>query len=667
MEETRPLLNKDHQVVDMAFHQQNNHSIWKTNEIISKPDATLANGNAGHKKNTLSWHDINVFVSQRKKKWFKCCGSSSNSAPSEDYTPRHILRNVNGVVHSNQLLAVMGSSGAGKTTLLNVLTMRRSSPNLLIDGDVRINGKAISREQFAQMSAYVQQQDLFIATLTVREQLIFQALLRMDRKIPYEQRLKRVEEVISELGLRKCANTIIGDPGSSKGISGGEMKRLAFAAEVLTNPPLMFCDEPTSGLDSFMAHNVISVLRQMSAKGKIVVCTIHQPSSEVFSLFDRILLMAEGRVAFLGNREDAYDFFKTQGYECPYSYNPADFYILTLAIVPGHEEERKKRVEIICDQFDESNDGQRLTKSIDAVATNNYESSGVWATAPKTRYKASWWAQFRAVLWRSWLTSMRDPHLLRARFFQSVFVAVLLGIVFFGQKIDQEGVMNINGAIFLLLTNMTFQNVFGVIHVFCLEVPVFYRENDNGMYSSGVYYWARTLSEVPLFILIAVIFTAICYWMVGLYPDAIKFLWACLIVTLVAHASCSFGYLMSTASPNITVALSIAGPLIAPLLFFGGYFLNSKTFPYWLSWMQCLSWFRYSNEALQINQWDGVDYIVCNRGSNTTCYRDGLQVLSTFNFEPENFLFDMLFLAGQVFVYRFIGYICLLMRVVARR
>lgn len=646
MEETRPLLGKDH-VVDIAIQQRNNHLLWKSNEDLKKSDGPLTNGHVGNKKSTLSWSNINVFVSQRKKKLFNCCESSS-STTSEDYTPKHILKNVNGVVHSNQLLAVMGSSGAGKTTLLNVLTMRRSSPNLLIDGEVQLNGNNVSREHFAQMSAYVQQQDLFIATLTVREQLIFQAILRMERKIPYDQRLKRVEEVISELGLRKCANTIIGDPGSSKGISGGEMKRLAFAAEVLTNPPLMFCDEPTSGLDSFMAHNVVSVLRQMAAKGKIVVCTIHQPSSEVFSLFDRILLMAEGRVAFLGNREDAFDFFKTQGFECPYSFNPADFYILTLAIVPGHEEERKKRVEIICDQFEQSNDGQRLTNSIEAVANNHLESSGVWATTPKTRYKASWWTQFRAVLWRSWLTSMRDPHLLRARFFQSVFVAVLLGVVFFGQKLDQEGVMNINGAIFLLLTNMTFQNVFGVIHVFCLEVPVFYRENENGMYTSGVYYWAKTFSEVPLFILIAVIFTAIGYWMVGLYPDVLRFLWACLIVSLVAHASCSFGYLMSTASPNITVALSIAGPLIAPLLFFGGYFLNSKTFPEWLSWMQCLSWFRYSNEALQINQWDGVDYIVCNRASNETCYRDGLQVLSTYNFHPDNFLFDMLFLAGQI-------------------
>lgn len=109
--------------------------------------------------------------------------------------------------------------------------------------------------------------DLFIGTLTVREHLIFQSQLRMDKHITFDDRLRRVEEVIAELGLTKCSTTTIGIPGRIKGISGGEMKRLAFASEVLTNPPLMFCDEPTSGLDAFMAQNVVGVLKDMAEKG----------------------------------------------------------------------------------------------------------------------------------------------------------------------------------------------------------------------------------------------------------------------------------------------------------------------------------------------------------------------------------------------------------------
>ena len=91
--------------------------------------------------------------------------------------------------------------------------------------------------------------------------LIFQAAVRMDKNIPHNKRMERVEKVLQELGLKKCEKTLIGVQGRIKGISGGEMKRLAFASEVLTNPPLMFCDEPTSGLDSYMAQNVVEVLK----------------------------------------------------------------------------------------------------------------------------------------------------------------------------------------------------------------------------------------------------------------------------------------------------------------------------------------------------------------------------------------------------------------------
>ena len=94
-----------------------------------------------------------------------------------------------------------------------------------------------------------------------------------------------------------------------QGISGGEMKRLAFACEVLTNPSLFFCDEPTSGLDSYMAQNVVEVLRTLARQGKTIVCTIHQPSSQVYSLFDKVLLMAEGRLAYLGHLDSARTFF----------------------------------------------------------------------------------------------------------------------------------------------------------------------------------------------------------------------------------------------------------------------------------------------------------------------------------------------------------------------
>ena len=132
----------------------------------------------------------------------------------------------------------------------------------------------------------------------------------MDHDVLKEEKNKRVQQVMEDLGLIKCKDVQIGVHGVVKGISGGELKRLSFGCEVLTNPQLFFCDEPTSGLDSYMAYNVVDVLRMLARKNKTIICTIHQPSSVVFELFDKVLLLAEGRMAYLGSLEKAEIFFK---------------------------------------------------------------------------------------------------------------------------------------------------------------------------------------------------------------------------------------------------------------------------------------------------------------------------------------------------------------------
>lgn len=156
---------------------------------------------------------------------------------------------VNGIALPGKLLAIMGSSGAGKTTLLNVLTLR-TKRNLHVQADIRINGKAIENPtHMASISGYVQQNELFMGTLKVREHLKFHAMLRIGHGMSDDEKEQLIDEILTDLNLKKCENTLIGSPNLGiKGISGGEIKRLAFASEIITNPSLLFCDEPTSGL-----------------------------------------------------------------------------------------------------------------------------------------------------------------------------------------------------------------------------------------------------------------------------------------------------------------------------------------------------------------------------------------------------------------------------------
>ena len=227
-----------------------------------------------------------------------------------------------------------------------------------------------------------------------------------------------------QLSLGKCKNTLIGTPGRVKGLSGGERKRLAFASEALTDPPLMLCDEPTSGLDSFMAHSVLQVLKKLTAKGKTIILTIHQPSSELFGLFDKLLLMAEGRVAFLGTTEQATEFFNSLNAPCPTNYNPADFYVQLLAIVPGKELESRDTIRRICDSYATN----RLAKVTENFINENGKNmlARLDAIDGTSGYRSSWWTQFRAILWRSWITVIKEPMLVKVRLIQTVVSTLIL-------------------------------------------------------------------------------------------------------------------------------------------------------------------------------------------------------------------------------------------------
>ncbi|XP_061399143.1 protein white [Musca vetustissima] len=634
------------------------------NSGFNKSYGSLASNESVSEKLTYSWYNLDVFgeVHQPGSNWKQLMNRVRGVFCNERHIPKprkHLIKNVCGIAYPGELLAVMGSSGAGKTTLLNALAFRSARGVTISPSSMRmLNGSPVDAKEMQARCAYVQQDDLFIGSLTTREHLIFQATVRMPRTMSQKQKIQRVDQVIQDLSLGKCQNTIIGVPGRVKGLSGGERKRLAFASEALTDPPLLICDEPTSGLDSFMAHSVVQVLKKLSQRGKTVILTIHQPSSELFELFDKILLMAEGRVAFLGTPNEAVDFFSFIGAQCPNNYNPADFYVQVLAVVPGREVESRDRISKICDNFAVGKVAREMEQSVQKIAAKSDaitkdEENGF-------TYKASWFTQFRAIIWRSWISTLKEPLLVKVRLIQTTMVAILIGLIFLNQPLTQVGVMNINGAIFLFLTNMTFQNVFAVINVFTSELPVFMRETRSRLYRCDTYFLGKTIAELPLFLVVPFVFTAIAYPMIGLRPGLIHFFVAMALVTLVANVSTSFGYLISCASSSTSMALSVGPPVTIPFLLFGGFFLNSGSVPVYFKWLSYFSWFRYANEGLLINQWADVQpgEITCT-STNTTCPSSGKVILETLNFSENNLPFDYLGLIALILIFRISAYLAL--------
>nr|CAD2168985.1 unnamed protein product [Meloidogyne enterolobii] len=697
----------------------------------------------------ISWHSITAkprleksifpsFVSNIYSKFSSSFDDIESGTPPILYGKKLILNNVFGVAYPGEVLALMGASGAGKTSLLNILTQRNLS-SLRVSGQIRINGVDVGKNVLRKISAYVQQEDLFIGSMTVIEHLRFMAIMRMGRHYSARERERRVQGVIAELGLKNCANTLIGWPNRLKGLSGGERKRLAFASEIMTGPPILFCDEPTSGLDSYLAKQVIQVLKDLARrKNMTIIVTIHQPSSQLFEMFDKICLLAEGKLAFLGTTAEAIPFFESLGHTLPDNFNPADFFIGVLADAAKAKGSRGRiKVNKICSAFTQSDTGKQLMnelssntssegssppinteiikennlngnnevlqtfdistdesafstpESVEEVMEDNEErNEGVplFVTTSKTdklelytksktmqRYKSTWLQQFRALLRRSFFVTLREPMLLKVKLFQTLLISIILGTIYFQTPIRQTTVMNINGLIFQSIANMNFMFQFAAVHIFCDELPIFMREHLSSLYRVDTYFIAKNIAELIQYIIYPFVFSSIVYWMSGFVHNSLayaSFVASCVCVTNVAislsyAASCIFG--------TTDLALAMLPVVVIPLLAFGGFYINQQSLPSYFYPIKFISYFGYAYESAAISQWtrvstiSGCNQTTINMTEYNTCYLNGMDVLDSLGFEPENIIFDYTALISMILGLRLVAFFALWLRAVTKK
>ena len=203
---------------------------------------------------------------------------------------------------------LLGPSGSGKSTLLNTLACRLDV-NTIVHGEMCLNGAPYSNAELKRMAGYVMQDDLLNGNLTVYETLKYTAELRLPRTFTAKQREQRVQDVMIDMGITHVKNVIVGTV-MKKGISGGERKRVCVGMQLLNRPQLLFLDEPTSGLDSVTALDLLKTFHALahgreSNKAVTIVCSIHQPQSKIFSLFDSLILLKGGNVMYQGPRQQA--------------------------------------------------------------------------------------------------------------------------------------------------------------------------------------------------------------------------------------------------------------------------------------------------------------------------------------------------------------------------
>jgi ABC-type multidrug transport system ATPase subunit len=240
---------------------------------------------------------------------------------------KQILYDVQGSVHTGEVMAIMGASGAGKTTFLDLLA--RKNKRGFVQGEAYINGEKVPDDDFKKIIGFVDQEDTLLPTLTVHETIVDSARLRLPRDMSLGAKLQRVEEVEKQLGIFHIRHQLIGsEEGSGRGISGGEKRRVGIACELVTSPSILFLDEPTSGLDAYNAFNVVECLVNLAKNyNRTVILTIHQPRSNIVALFDQLVLLAKGHTVYSGPFSTCQSYFDSVGFSCPPGFNIADYLV----------------------------------------------------------------------------------------------------------------------------------------------------------------------------------------------------------------------------------------------------------------------------------------------------------------------------------------------------
>eukprot|EP00124_Ichthyophonus_hoferi_P000453 Ihof_evm5s17 gene=Ihof_evmTU5s17 len=443
----------------------------------------------------------------------KMRGLSLQGFPKEEVYDKYLLTTVTGAIKPNTMTALMGPSGAGKSTLLDVLSRRKNRGT--IEGELLVNGEPPTIS-YKRVVGYVEQRDILIGTLTPKELFYYSALIRLPSSVSEVYVNARVQQVINELGLESCQDTMIGTE-QMRGISGGQAKRVNIGIELLTDPRVLFLDEPTSGLDSTTALEVMSVMRDITNRGRTTICTIHQPSTDVYRLFDKLLLLVEGNVVYLGHADQAVKYFENMGFVCPKNMGPADFLIAVTGGGTGQGEKMVEGPDVNKNYFTEQYRRSELATDRSQSTAAHKERFALLSRTrqtlaeeqPQFLNSRSW--VFRVLLRRQFAIRKRDKAYWISRAAQVLVMLFLVTTVFHGQTKEASSVYNIVSVINFGTMVFGFGSL-GQIPSLIEKRLFFTRERNAAAYQVLPYYLTITLQEIPVEMFKTFI------WVVAVYP-----------------------------------------------------------------------------------------------------------------------------------------------------
>ncbi|KAL6050551.1 ABC transporter domain-containing protein [Balamuthia mandrillaris] len=581
-----------------------------------------------------------------------------------------ILDNLSGFAGAGRVLAIMGPSGCGKTTFLDILAGRVKSGSL--SGDITVNGEPLTKKQFKRHMAYVMQEDTLVGDLTVRENLYFSALLRLPLSISIAKKKEKVEQIITELGLSDCANTAVGTV-FRRGISGGQRRRVSIGMQLITDPSVIFLDEPTSGLDSKSAASVVDSLVKLAREyNRTIICTIHSPSSQVFQSFDDVMLLSRGKLIYCGPTEESVPFFASQGLKVGRHVNPADYFLDVINYDFEKLDSPPKEVQSLVDAYPQSKVAQEVHDLANKSKTASFteEASSV-ASKLKGKYATPFWWQTFIVIYRTLLVFVRNPGHYWARLAMYVMLSIMMGTLYLQIDDDQDAIQDRVSVLFFSVAFLTFMSI-AALPAFIEDRLLFVRERMNGAYRVGAYALAHTIVGLPFILLIALLFSLISYFMIGLKTEGYGYFLLGLFLSLIVAESLVTA--ISAIVPNFIMGIAFGAGLFGMFMLCCGFFVRATNIPPWWIWAHYISFHKYTFEAYMYNEFEGESFPCDPMGDigNTTLYYcaypnlgsdpsvlTGEDILKEYEYEDVKIWAWYLVLLGMFLFYRIVFYLLL--------
>ncbi|KAM2507643.1 hypothetical protein ACFX1W_029940 [Malus domestica] len=498
-------------------------------------------------------------------------------------TRLQLLRDVSGAFRPGVLTALVGVSGAGKTTLMDVLAGRKTGG--YIEGSITISGYPKNQATFARVSGYCEQNDIHSPYVTVYESLVYSAWLRLAKDVTKDKRKMFVDEVIDLVELNPLRNALVGLPGVN-GLSTEQRKRLTIAVELVANPSIIFMDEPTSGLDARAAAIVMRTVRNTVDTGRTVVCTIHQPSIDIFEAFDELFLMKRGGQVIYAGPLGARSHKLVEYFEAipgvpkiKDGYNPATW----MLDVSSAAVEAQNDVDF-AEIFANSDLYRRNQELIKELSTPQPGSKDLHFP---TQFSQSFLTQCQACFWKQHWSYWRNSQYNAIRFFMTISVGVIFGIIFWnkGKKMDtQQDIMNLLGAGYAAVLFLGAGNASAVQSVVAVERTVFYRERAAGMYSELPYAFSQVAIETLYVLIQTFAYSVILYGMIGFDWKVDKFLYFYYFIFMCFTYFSMYGMMAVALTPGPQIAAIVMGFFMSFWNLFSGFLVPRTLIPIWWRW-----------------------------------------------------------------------------------